>query len=408
MGSVLKTLKRKENDGSDEYPKSSLSKEAILNKMMEYIALVDEADHQKYGSNVYTGMAGIAFMFLRLSENSLDPEQKDAYLKKSEIYITKASQYLEFPLTHQDLTFLLGRIGILAMRSVIYPKVGRDDYLEQDVQKILSMMPLVMRKNFTENELMYGRTGYLWTLLFIRRHVTLDTLQLEISDAIKKTVEMVLQQGQANGNEASPLMWRWHGKEYFGAAHGVAGIIFVLLQVENFFKLSSTWKLKIQETVDFLARQRFDSGNYPSSFGNDGDRLVQFCHGAPGLALMFLQLHLEFQVESQVENFQDERYLKLAIEAAEVVFSRGLLEKGMGLCHGIAGNAYVFLHLWKITENPSYLHRCRNFVQFIFQHEIKLKDVPDEPYSLFGGMAGTVCLLSDLIAENPRFPCFCL
>ena len=27
-----------------------------------------------------------------------------------------------------------------------------------------------------------------------------------------------------------PLMWAWHGKEYLGAAHGVAGILYILLQ----------------------------------------------------------------------------------------------------------------------------------------------------------------------------------
>lgn len=26
-------------------------------------------------------------------------------------------------------------------------------------------------------------------------------------------------------------MWNWHGKEYLGAAHGVAGILYLLLQV---------------------------------------------------------------------------------------------------------------------------------------------------------------------------------
>ena len=29
----------------------------------------------------------------------------------------------------------------------------------------------------------------------------------------------------------SPLMYTWHGKHYLGAAHGLAGIMAVLLQV---------------------------------------------------------------------------------------------------------------------------------------------------------------------------------
>lgn len=29
----------------------------------------------------------------------------------------------------------------------------------------------------------------------------------------------------------SPLLWQWHDKIYFGAAHGMAGILYMLLQV---------------------------------------------------------------------------------------------------------------------------------------------------------------------------------
>lgn len=29
----------------------------------------------------------------------------------------------------------------------------------------------------------------------------------------------------------SPLLWEWHDKIYFGAAHGMAGILYMLLQV---------------------------------------------------------------------------------------------------------------------------------------------------------------------------------
>ena len=31
----------------------------------------------------------------------------------------------------------------------------------------------------------------------------------------------------------SPLMYTWHGKHYLGAAHGLAGIMTVLLQVHR-------------------------------------------------------------------------------------------------------------------------------------------------------------------------------
>ena len=39
------------------------------------------------------------------------------------------------------------------------------------------------------------------------------------------------------------------------------------------------------------------------------------------------------------------KYLAAARRCADVVWHRGLLKKGDGLCHGIAGNAYSFLAL---------------------------------------------------------------
>jgi hypothetical protein len=46
----------------------------------------------------------------------------------------------------------------------------------------------------------------------------------------------------------------------------------------------------------------------------------------------------------------DAAYLQAALRAGEVVWQQGLLRKGPGLCHGVAGNAYALLRLWKTTR----------------------------------------------------------
>lgn len=39
----------------------------------------------------------------------------------------------------------------------------------------------------------------------------------------------------------------------------------------------------IKPTLDWLLSQQFPSGNFPSSLNSsNGDKLVQWCHGAPG------------------------------------------------------------------------------------------------------------------------------
>lgn len=49
-----------------------------------------------------------------------------------------------------------------------------------------------------------------------------------------QVVSLVVEAGKRGREEAiaSPLMYTWHGKHYLGAAHGLAGIATVLLQVQ--------------------------------------------------------------------------------------------------------------------------------------------------------------------------------
>lgn len=47
-------------------------------------------------------------------------------------------------------------------------------------------------------------------------------------------IEVILNSGReyaAVGRSGSPLMYQWHEKEYLGGAHGLAGILYILLQV---------------------------------------------------------------------------------------------------------------------------------------------------------------------------------
>lgn len=84
----------------------------------------------------------------------------------------------------------------------------------------------------------------------------------------------------------------------------------------------------------------------------------------------------------------------------------GCILNFIGLCHGIAGNGYVFLLLYRLTGDPKHLNRAIQFGEFIFSDEFKRGSRrPDSEFSLFEGYAGTVCYLIDLIEpEKAHFP----
>ena len=106
---------------------------------------------------------------------------------------------------------------------------------------------------------------------------------------------------------------------------------------------------------------------------------------------------------------QEGEFGKAALRASgEPLWRQGLLQKGPGICHGVAGSGYAFLALYRSTGQLKPLYRAHQFAQFIFTEEFNsTASVPDCPYSLFEGWAGTLCFLVDLLnPESASFPFF--
>ena len=84
---------------------------------------------------------------------------------------------------------------------------------------------------------------------------------------------------------------------------------------------------------------------------------------------------------------------------AEVVWQRGLLKKGVGICHGVSGNGYYFLYLHRYTRDPKHLHRALQFAEFAVSPKCRTEAWPEtsKPYSLFNGLSGAVCYFGDLL-----------
>ena len=79
------------------------------------------------------------------------------------------------------------------------------------------------------------------------------------------------------------------------------------------------------------------------------DELVHWCHGAPGWIPLFCHSEIsnhEFAVDGRKMLGRD-----IAERFGECVWQKGLLRKGLGLCHGIGGNGLVLLTLFNATKN---------------------------------------------------------
>ncbi|XP_053554759.1 glutathione S-transferase LANCL1 [Bombina bombina] len=341
---------------------------------------------------VYTGWAGIALLYLHLSDVYGEP----SLLQKAQEYINRSLRCL----TRRDVTFFCGDAGPYAIGAAVYHKLGCSREADDCIRVLLQMQASVVKlDSHLPDELLYGRMGYLYALLFVNRHFGEEKIP---SGYIQQVCNTVVESGQRlagsrNLTAQSPLMYEWYKEYYVGPAHGIAGIYYFLMQPECHVSQEKLHYL-VRPSVKYFNHLKFPTGNYPPCIGDNRDLLVHWCHGAPGVIYMLIQAH---------KVFGEQQYLIDAVHCAEVSWQRGLLKKGYGLCHGVAGNAYSFLALYNLTKDVKYLYRACKFAEWCMDYGEHGCSTPDTPYSLFEGIAGTIYFLADLLEPaKARFPAF--
>src|ERR1700760_3365922 len=155
-----------------------------------------------------------------------------------------------------------------------------------------------------------------------------------------------------------------------GAVHGAIGIITQIVLTD------AAWAPKLEAELATLLTYQYDSGNWPSSIPPGRDRLVQVCHGAPGVVNSLLSIRQFFpKLKDKID--------RAIARGRECILERGLLTKESCLCHGISGNALAL-------ESPDFEH----FLSFTTGHEMKamekdgMMEHSDDPASLWTGEAG--------------------
>ncbi|KAA8526849.1 hypothetical protein F0562_008922 [Nyssa sinensis] len=289
------------------------------------------------------------------------------------------------------VTFICGQAGVCALGAVVAKHNGDERLCKHYLTQFKEIKP----PKDVPNELLYGRAGFLWACSFINKNISKDTIS---PTRMRAVVDEIIKAGKRLASKECPLMYEWHGKKYWGAAHGLAGIMHVLMDME----LKPNELEDVKGTLRYMIKNRFPSGNYPSSEGSETDLLVHWCHGAPGVA---------FTLVKAAEVFGAEEFLQAAVDVGEVVWNRGLLKR-VGVCHGISGNTYVFLSLYRLTGNANFLYRAKAFACFLLDKVQKLISEGkmhggDRPYSLFEGIGGMAYLFMDMIEPSgARFPAY--
>jgi hypothetical protein len=179
------------------------------------------------------------------------------------------------------------------------------------------------------------------------------------------------------------------GKEntYLGPVHGLVGNVHALRAGGDESAVPAAAAVLEREAVleDGLA-------NWPASVGRsltdprDGDIRLQWCHGSPG-------------VVATAASYLDE---ELLLAGAELVWQAGAHreEKGVGLCHGTAGNGHALLKTFERTGDERWLERARRFAV----HALTQASRGPGRYSLFTGDLGAALFAASCLEADARFP----
>lgn len=332
---------------------------------------------------VYTGSAGFACVLLQMVECGL----RDLSVCEHALRCLLEAEGL---CDSRRVSLLEGQPGCIALQAWAYKLLGDHPSARRCVSRLGDLASRALSLPNDECEVLYGRCGYLCAILLVRQRLQEPDL---LSSSAAELVSQIINEGKRGSKDGWPLYYKWHEKCYLGGAHGISGILMTLLQLPAELALAGSDSVSlIRATAEKLLDCRFGSGNLPSSFGNSKDRLVQFCHGATGLVPLLICL---------AKTLSDVRFLELANEAATVVWTRGLLStKGLGLCHGISGNGYALLALYRATNDQLWLRRASHFAAFAIEHEQDLNHFADRPYSLFEGLSGALCFWTDVLQTS--------
>ncbi|KAF0761778.1 lanC-like protein 2, partial [Aphis craccivora] len=318
--------------------------------------------------SIYFGMAGVALLY-KLFANRTHNRDKTIEAK---LIIEKCISILDK--NSDSVSYLTGKSGIFVTAAEIYRDLGDIENAKKMIKKVLDLLPLALNKKLPDI-LLYGRAGYLYSLLLLKK---LGWEDPDRDRLIRKVVSAILHNGIKTCENDKPkkttLMYKCHNKKYLGAAQGLSGVLQCLLLANTYLTKHELNNI-VKPALDYLLTLRYTSGNLPSSMCNDPDHLVQWCQGAPGALHTYALAY--------------NKYFDAAVELNDVVWKRGLLTKGYGLCHGVSGNSYAFLTLFQLTGKAKYLYRTARFVDWCLTTGRQRK-VPDNLYSLFEGILASV------------------
>lgn len=191
-------------------------------------------------------------MFYRMYRSAAIKRGKDVYLKHAQNFINMAKANARN--SERDMAaFLCGNSGIHAVSAVIAFLLEQKHVFNNDLKEFNKGYHLSKPINYDHNgcdEMLVGRAGYIMGQIWLNDLI--DPPHIEPTK-IMDLCRVVIESGRVYSKSyrsALPLMYHYHGQEYIGAAHGVAGILLVLLKSPLFAQVDGQFQNISKEDFD--------------------------------------------------------------------------------------------------------------------------------------------------------------
>ena len=414
---ILKEIEKKEKLFDLKYPPTT-------NKS------IDSLGKEEIDSSFYTGTGGNIYLYWR----------QYLFYKKSQNYLKKFKDALQTNLNiinnrnqnYDTNSFFMGDSGIYLFGCIYGIETKDNNLFIEYFNKLINLKNLGNNTEL-ELELLYGIAGYLYSLLFLKKYllsknnvISFTKEENILNKIIKEIFFELIKKGIDNMN-----LYKWNKcllypfplnddpYLYLGAAHGLIGVIYILLCAIKIYpdlltyedkNISPLIKNKFENLQNLLlinlnyikSLQIKSTGNFPDDIeGKDSDEKVHFCHGCVGAVHLYLLAD---------EIFPSNNFKDVSIKCNRCLWEEGLLYKGNGICHGMSGICYSLIRLYLYTKDELYLKeafgiafgtldpKIQKLVSEYVDPQRKAKGIPDTPYSLMEGDGGLLIMYYDLIS----------
>lgn len=286
---------------------------------------------------------------------------------------------------HGSASWLIGDVGLDLLLWSLQP----DEALAQRLHQVITD-----NLHNPVREALWGNAGTVLAAIFLAEatgEARWAALVRQAADALESELEVDPDTGT----------WVWMQDLYgrpaermLGAGHGFAGNVFPFLRGSALLPADQVARVteRAFETLQATALRADGGANWLPAIDPqrvDPKRLVQDCHGAPGIVCRLATAPRTAAWDG------------LLAEAGELTWHAGPLSKGPSLCHGTIGSALALHKLWRRTGDALWRDRARALALHAAGQVERQRALQGQGrHSLWTGDLGVACVLQDCLPDD--------